>query len=73
MSGQYFVEQTATTDILKQVTNVCAECYDEIDIDDKIYYDMQNYRYICKDCYEEELQTIEKHIEIIDEEDGLFA
>jgi hypothetical protein len=73
MGGQYFVEQIATTKILKQVTTVCAECYSGVMIDDKIYYDMERYRYICKDCYKGIIKSIESKREIIEESAGLFA
>ena len=72
MSGQYFLEQVATVKILQQVTEVCAECYSNINIDDKIYYDMQNYRYICTNCSKEILKKMEQKIERV-EEGTLFA
>ena len=72
MSGQYFLEQVATVKILKQVTEVCAECYSDINIGDRIYYDMQNYRYICSNCSEDIFKEIEKKTETI-EEGSLFA
>jgi hypothetical protein len=73
MSGQYFVEQVATADILRQVTRVCAECYSDIEIDDKIYYDMQKYRYLCSSCHQDIVKMIEIEVERIDDEGGLFA
>ena len=48
MSSPCFVTQEATEEILLRVTNVCAECYDDINEGDTIHYDMQNYRYLCK-------------------------
>ncbi len=72
MSGQYFLEQVATVKILTQVTKVCTECYSDINVGDKIYYDMQNYRYICSNCSEGIFKEIEKKIETI-EEGSLFA
>ena len=73
MGGQYFVEQIATTDILKQVTKVCAECYSDVNIDDKIYYDMDKYRYLCTNCYEDIVKSIESKRETMEISEGLFA
>ena len=50
MSSACFVTQEATEEILLRVTNVCAECYDDIEEGDTIHYDMQNYRYLCMSC-----------------------
>ena len=52
MSSACFVTQEATEEILLRVTNVCAECYDDINPGDIIHYDMQNYRYLCECCQE---------------------
>ena len=48
-----FLTQEASNDILLRVTNVCAECYDDLHVGDTIHYDMQNYRYLCNRCQEE--------------------
>ncbi len=45
MPAECFVTEQATAEILLRVSNVCAECYDDIVEGDTIHYDMQNYRY----------------------------
>jgi len=52
MSSACFVTQEATNDILLRVTNVCGECYDDLNLGDTIHYDMQNYRFLCNCCQE---------------------
>lgn len=51
-SSACFLSQEATEDILLRVTNVCAECYDDLSVGDTIHYDMQSYRYLCSTCQE---------------------
>jgi len=73
MSSACFVSQEATPEILLRVTNVCAECYDDLNQGDIIHYDMQNYRYLCGTCQEKLCLTMNEECEIIDsEESGLF-
>ncbi len=71
MSAKCFVDQVATEDILQRVTSVCAECYDELEVGEHIYYDLQNYRYICHSCYSNQLVEIESRVD--DDREGLFA
>ncbi len=74
MSSPCFVTQEATEEILLRVTNVCAECYDDIKEGDTIHYDMQNYRYLCQRCQEELCEKMNDECEIIVEESaGLFG
>jgi len=73
MSAQCFVDQIATVEILERVTKVCAECYDEIEVNDHIYYDMQSYRYLCHNCHTELVERLNDQCEVIEEEGGLFA
>ncbi|MFT7880854.1 MAG: hypothetical protein ABXS91_10730 [Sulfurimonas sp.] len=69
-----FVTQEATEEILSRVTNMCAECYSEIQIGDMIHYDMQNYRYLCDRCQEELCEKMNDECEVIVEEsEGLFG
>ena len=67
MSSACFVTQIATKEILLRVTNVCGECYDDINIGDTIYYDMQNYRYLCQPCQEELCERMNENCEVIQE------
>jgi hypothetical protein len=71
MSAKCFVDQVATEDILQRVTSVCAECYDELEVGVYIYYDLQNYRYLCHSCYNNQLIEVESTVD--DDRDGLFA
>jgi frataxin-like iron-binding protein CyaY len=74
MSSPCFVTQEATEEILLRVTNVCAECYDDIKEGDTIHYDMQNYRYLCQRCQEALCEKMNDECEIIVEESaGLFG
>jgi len=75
MSNACFVTQKATKEILLRVTNVCGECYDDLNIGDTIHYDMQNYRYLCDCCQEKLCSQMNEACEIIhDEADpGLFC
>ncbi len=52
INGQYFVAQRATEKILLRVTNVCGMCYRDLHEGDDVYYDMQDYRYLCHECAE---------------------
>lgn len=74
MGSACFVTQEATEEILLRVTNVCAECYDDIHTGDTIHYDMQNYRYLCKPCQERLCAQMNENCEMIEEEGpGLFC
>ncbi len=66
-----FFTQEATEDILFRVTSVCAECYSDISVGDTIYYDMQDYRYLCKCCQEKFVKAHSSSMDI-DETIGLF-
>ena len=74
MSNGCFVTEEATSEILLRVTNVCAECYDDIHVGDTIHYDMQNYRYLCTDCQERLCAQMNENCEVVEEEaPGLFC
>jgi len=74
MGSACFVTQEATREILLRVTNVCAECYDDIKEGDTIHYDMQNYRYLCKECQERLCAKMNENCEVVvDESVGLFG
>lgn len=74
MSSPCFVTQEATEEILLRVTNVCAECYDDIHEGDTIHYDMQNYRYLCKECQERLCAQMNENCEVVeDRSEGLFG
>ena len=68
MGSACFVTELATKEILLRVTNVCAECYDDISEGDTIHYDMQNYRYLCKCCQEKLCAQMNEDCEIVEEE-----
>jgi len=68
MSSPCFVSQVATKEILIRVTQVCAECYSELQEGDTIHYDMQQYRYLC-DCCQQKLESMmDESCQIIQEE-----
>ena len=74
MSSACFVSQEATSDILLRVTNVCGECYDDLEEGAIIHYDMQNYRYLCTCCQERLCSSMNEECEVVrDEDDGLFC
>lgn len=74
MGNGCFVTEEATVEILLRVTNVCAECYDDIREGDIIHYDMQNYRYICTDCQERLCAQMNENCEIVEQDaPGLFC
>ena len=74
MGSACFVTELATKEILLRVTNVCAECYDDISEGDTIHYDMQNYRYLCKCCQEKLCSQMNENCEIVeDESPSLFC
>ena len=61
MNSQCFVRQEATPRILQNVSRYCAECYREFREHEPLFYDMQNYRYLCERCaraMEEKLNEI---------------
>ena len=68
MANACFVTEIATNEILLRVTNVCAECYDDIHEGDTIHYDMQNYRYLCKDCQERLCAQMNEDCEIVEDD-----
>lgn len=68
MSSNCFISQEATSEILLRVTNVCAECYADINTGDTIHYDMQSYRYLCDCCQEKLCAQMNEDCEIVEEE-----
>lgn len=69
MSSACFIQELATKDTLLRVTNMCAECYSDLNEGDTIHYDMQNYRYICQNCQEEMSANMTEECEDIEEEE----
>jgi len=73
-SNACFVTQEATEEILLRVTNVCGECYDDIEAGDTIHYDMQNYRYLCDCCQEKLCARMNENCEVVEDENpNLFC
>ena len=68
MSSTSFVTQEATKDILLKVTNVCGECYTDLNEGDTIHYDMQNYRFLCNCCQEKLCAMMNENCEIVYDE-----
>jgi len=71
-SNACFVTQEATEEILLRVTNVCGECYNDLEAGDVIHYDMQSYRYLCNDCQEKLCERMNNNCEIVDDEDAVL-
>jgi len=67
-NSRCFVTQVATENILLRVTNVCAECYDDLNLGDVIHYDMQNYRFLCDCCQQKLCSMMNDECEIIYDE-----
>jgi hypothetical protein len=66
MSGNCFLKQEATLDILSNVASFCAECYVPISENEIIFYDMNNYRYLCSSCQEIIQEKLTENCESID-------
>ena len=45
-----FREEIATKPILENVTKYCTKCYSKLIPNSYIYFNTQNYEYICVDC-----------------------
>ncbi len=72
MNTQCFVEQSATSNILLRVTNVCGLCYKAFEEGETIYYDMHSYRYLCRDCMEKLASNMNEDCIIQDTDASLF-
>ena len=78
MNAQNFIEQKSSQRIMQYITRYCAECFKELSDGEKIFYDLENYRYICEECTQvicEKLYEIDE-VEIATaetfESEGLF-
>jgi len=75
VSEHCFVRQAATPKILECVSRFCAECYREFSEGEAIFYDMQNYRYLCESCADELARHLDEACEVAEDEEepgGLF-
>lgn len=68
--NQCFLMETATNNLLTRVTNVCAECYNDIQEGDTIFYDNSKYHYVCQSCQELACQQMNNECEITHDDDG---
>ncbi len=72
-----FLEQNANSKILENVTKFCSRCYNEFKENDFIYYDIENFRYLCGECaccISEELQTSQECLlDECEKDGGLFG
>ncbi len=76
INRNYFLEELADKKIIKNVTTLCAKCYKEFKEEEVIFYDIENLRYICKNCaccLSEELETKAECTLQECEEPSLFA
>lgn len=72
MSSICFLSEIATKDLFNRVTNMCAECYNALEVGETIHYDMQSYRYLCTCCQEALCETMDTACEVIEESQSLF-
>ncbi|WP_457606171.1 hypothetical protein [Nitratifractor sp.] len=70
MNSQCFVEQTGTEELLERVGRYCAECFSEFVPGERIYYDMNDYRYLCGSCAETLSEKMDERCEIVEDEGG---
>jgi predicted amidophosphoribosyltransferase len=68
IDDQCFVAQTADEKILLHVTNVCGQCYRDLLAGEAIYYDLQEYRYLCEACAEHLSERMNEACEIEEED-----
>jgi len=74
MTGNCFVSQVATLEIISNVASFCAECYNEIVKDETIFYDMKNCCYLCETCQEVLSENLDINCESISSEgNSLFS
>jgi len=55
-----FLEENADKKILNNVTKYCTNCYKEFQENEFVYYDIENFRYLCQRCaccISEEIET----------------
>ncbi len=60
MSKHHFVREAASSELIANVASFCSECYNQIETNETIFYDMKNYRYLCspcKDLFQEQLDN----------------
>ncbi len=72
IDDQCFVAQTADEKILLHVTNVCGQCYRDLQRGEAIYYDLQEYRYLCEACAAHLSERMNEACEVVEEGEGLF-
>jgi len=70
MNTQCFVEQRSDERILNFVTRYCAECYREFSLGETLFYDMQEFRYLCDDCARLLAERMDDECEIVEEQEG---
>ncbi|CAA6818509.1 MAG: Unknown protein [uncultured Sulfurovum sp.] len=66
MTGNCFVRQEATLEIIKNVASFCAECYSEVQKNQIIFYDMENCCYLCEACQEVLAEKLDANCESLD-------
>jgi hypothetical protein len=70
MGSNCFLRQEATSEIISNVADFCSECYEVIVPSQVIFYDMDNYRFICKSCQESINKQLEKNCEALNTENS---
>jgi hypothetical protein len=70
MSGNCFLREEATAEIITNVASFCSECYGEIVERNIIFYDMQNYCYLCETCQEQHQANLDENCEPLNHSDS---
>jgi hypothetical protein len=63
-----FLESMADVHLLQNITKYCAKCYKELQLDEPVYLNEENYSYICSDCACEISQSLEQEEQNMGEE-----
>ncbi len=64
-----FIEQEATKHLLECVSSYCSLCYTTLSEGENIYYDTDNYRYLCYECAKELAEQKEIESKMAQEEE----
>ena len=68
INENYFLGSLVDSNILHNITKYCSECYNELQLDEKIYLYQETYSYLCKNCACQKSEEIASD-EIVEEEE----
>ncbi len=72
MSRNCFVREQATSELISNVASFCSECYKKINENETVFYDMQNFRYLCEYCQEKYQESLDENCEPLVSNNSLF-